>query len=227
MVGPSGPLRGHLPMNGEENPPVFSLLLRGYVLGFAVAASPGPIFFLCVRRTIVQGRLAGLFSGLGVATADGFYAAIATFGVTVVITAFAGGRRPLAVVGGVILVALGASILMARGREAVAASAPNGRGLAWAYVSTLGLTITNVATIVSFAALAATLGVGTRGSLVRPSLVVAGVLLGSATWWCVLVIGASMLRARVTPGVVRGISTFSGLVIAVLGILAVLSAFSG
>ena len=102
-----------------------------------------------------------------------------------------------------------------------------GRGLAWAYVSTLGLTITNPATIISFAALAATLGLGTGGSFVRPALVVVGVLLGSAAWWCILVIGASLLRARLTPQVVGWISTVSGLAIAVLGILAVISAFSG
>jgi threonine/homoserine/homoserine lactone efflux protein len=206
---------------------VFSLLLRGFVLGFAVAASPGPIFFLCVRRTVVEGRLAGLFSGFGVATADGFYASVATFGVTAVTTAFAAGRRPLAVAGGAILIVLGATFLLSRASEARAETSTNGRGAAWAYASTLGLTIANPATIVSFAALAATLGLGTGGSLLRPSLVVAGVLLGSAAWWCVLVLGVSMLRARFTPRVVRGISTVSGLVIAVLGILAVLSAFSG
>jgi len=206
---------------------VFSLLLRGFVLGFAVAASPGPIFFLTVRRTAVKGPVTGLFSGFGVATADAFYAAIATFGVTAVTAAFVAGRRPLAVAGGILLIVLGATILMARGRETTAAPVANGRGAAWAYVSTLGLTITNPATIVSFAALAATLGVGTSGSPVRPSLVVAGVLLGSLAWWCVLVLGVRLLRGRVTPGVVRGISTFSGLAIVVLGILAVLSAFSG
>jgi threonine/homoserine/homoserine lactone efflux protein len=206
---------------------VFSLLLRGFLLGFAVAASPGPIFFLCVRRTLTQGRVTGLLSGLGVATADGFYAVIATFGVAALTTAFVSGRRPLAVVGGVILVLLGARILMERGRAAQAPSSVTGRGLVWAYVSTLGLTITNPATIISFAALAATLGLGTGGSILRPALVVLGVLLGSAAWWCILVIGASTLRARLTPRVVGWISTVSGLAIAVLGILAVISAFSG
>ena len=206
---------------------MFSLLLRGFALGFAIAASPGPIFFLCVRRTLVQGRLAGLFSGLGVATADGFYAAIATFGVAALTTAFVAGRRPLALVGGAVLIALGLRILIERVRSAEPVAAISGRGLAWAYASTLGLTITNPTTIVSFAALAATLGFGTGGSLIRPASVVAGVLLGSAAWWCILVVAASLLRARLTPGVVRGISTFSGLAIAVLGILAVVSAFSG
>ena len=205
---------------------MFSLLLRGFVLGFAIAASPGPILFLCVRRTLLQGRLAGLFSGFGVATADAFYAAIATFGVAALTAAFVSGRRPLAVVGGAVLVGFGLRILFERRREAEAAS-PTGRGLAWAYASTLGLTITNPATIISFAALAATLGFGTGGSFAGPALVVAGVLLGSAAWWCILVLAASLLRARLTPSLVRGISTFSGLAIAVLGILAVISAFSG
>jgi len=207
---------------------VFSLLLRGFALGFAIAASPGPIFFLCVRRTLTQGRLTGLLSGLGVATADGFYAFIATFGVAALTAAFVAGRRPLAVVGGAVLVLLGARILLERRSPAAQpASSPSGRGLARAYVSTLGLTITNPATIVSFAALAATLGLGTGGSLALPALVVVGVLLGSAAWWVVLVIGASALRARLTPAVVAWIGTVSGLAIAVLGILAVLSAFSG
>ncbi|TMF37166.1 MAG: LysE family translocator [Chloroflexi bacterium] len=206
---------------------MFSLLLRGFALGFAIAASPGPIFFLCVRRTLTQGRLTGLLSGFGVATADGFYAAIATFGVAALTAAFVAGRRPLAVLGGAVLVLLGARILMERRQAAQSAAAPTGRGLVWAYLSTLGLTITNPATIVSFAALAATLGLGTGGSLVRPALVVVGVLLGSAVWWCVLVIAASVLRTRLTPAVVGWISTVSGLAIAGLGILAVLSAFSG
>src|SRR5207237_3585360 len=125
--------------------------------------------------------------------------------------AFVAGRRPLAVIGGVILVLLGARLLLERKRTTERAPAVTGRGLAWAYASTLGLTITNPATIISFAALAATLGLGTGGSSVRPTLVVVGVLLGSATWWCVLVVGASLLRARVAARVIRGVSTFRGL----------------
>jgi threonine/homoserine/homoserine lactone efflux protein len=205
---------------------VFSLLLRGFVLGFAVAASPGPIFFLCVRRTLVAGRLTGLFSGFGVATVDAFYAGVATFGVAALTSLFVTGRRPLAIVGGLILVALGLRILRERPRE-VTASPATGRGLLAAYASTVGLTITNPATIVSFAALAATLGLGTSGSWLRPASVTLGVLIGSAAWWCVLVAATSSLRGRLTPPVIRSISTLSGAAIVVLGILAVLSAFSG
>jgi threonine/homoserine/homoserine lactone efflux protein len=204
---------------------VSSVLLRGFALGFAIAASPGPIFFLCLRRTLLRGRLYGLVSGLGVATADGLYAAIASFGFAAVASAVVSGRRPLAVAGGAVLIGLGSRILFDRRLQTSAVPAPTHAGLAWAYLSTLGLTITNPATIISFAALAATLGLGGGTGLARPAALVAGVLLGSAAWWCVLAVAASLLRARVTPAVVRAISTFSGLAIALLGMLAIYSAF--
>jgi len=205
---------------------VSSLLLRGFALGFAIAATPGPIFFLCLRRTLLRGRLYGFVSGLGVATADGLYAAIAAFGFAVVISAVASGRRPFALAGGAVLIGLGLRILFERRDRPAEAPATSGPGLACAYLSTLGLTITNPATIISFAALAATLNLVGGGGPARPAALVGGVLLGSATWWLGLAIGASLLRARLTPAVIRAINTFSGLAIAVLGMLAVYSAFS-
>jgi threonine/homoserine/homoserine lactone efflux protein len=205
---------------------VSSLLLRGLALGFAIAASPGPIFFLCLRRTLLRGRLYGLVSGLGVATADAFYAAIAAFGFAVVVGALAGGRRPFALTGGAVLVVLGLRILFERRDTPAEAPATSGSGLAGAYLSTLGLTITNPATIISFAALSATLSLGAGSGLVRPAALVGGVLVGSAAWWSVLAIGASVLRTRLTPAVIRAVNTLSGLAIAALGMLAVYSAFS-
>jgi threonine/homoserine/homoserine lactone efflux protein len=206
---------------------VFSLLLRGFALGFAVAASPGPIFFLCVRRTLASGRLTGLFSGFGVATVDGFYAAIATFGVSALTSAFVAGRRP-AIIGGAVLMALGARILLERKASSGPGNEPVTKtSLAWAYATTVGLTITNPATILSFAALAAALGLGTSGSLVKPAAVTLGVLCGSAAWWLLLVSATSVLRTRMTPRVLRGLSLFSGAAIVLLGILAAISAVSG
>ena len=45
-------------------------LLRGFILGLAIAAPVGPIGVLCIRRTLAMGRLFGFVSGLGAATAD-------------------------------------------------------------------------------------------------------------------------------------------------------------
>jgi len=203
---------------------VSSLVIRGFLLGFAIAASPGPIFFLCLRRSLVRGRLIGLVSGLGVATADGFYAALAAFGIGAITTVLFGERRWLALAGGVVLVVLGVRTLLERASTSREAAASNGAGFAWAYLSTLGLTITNPATIISFAALAAALGIGISSGLIAPSLLVLGVFAGSASWWLILALVAAALGSRVTPRVVRGISFVSGIAIALLGLIAVVTA---
>ena len=204
-----------------------SLLIRGFAFGFLIAASPGPIFFLCLRRSLVRGRLIGFVSGLGVATADAFYAGLAVFGIAAVLAAaLSGVARWIAVVGGLAIVVIGlrAATSTPSTREATASN--TGAGLVWAYASILGLTITNPATIVSFVALAAALGSGLSGSWTRPALVVAGVGLGSASWWLVLTTLVAALRSRITPAVARAIGLASGLAIAALGALAVIASLT-
>ena len=58
-------------------------------------------------------------------------------------------------------------------------------GLPGAYLSTLGLTLTNPMTILSFAALFVGLGVTGENAL-ESALITLGVFMGSATWWVLL-----------------------------------------
>ena len=79
------------------------LLGRGFVLGFTIAAAVGPISLLVIRRTLAEGRVVGLVSGLGVATADATYGGIAAFGLTAITDLLVGGGRLLGLVGGIFL----------------------------------------------------------------------------------------------------------------------------
>ena len=53
------------------------LFLKGVLIGFSIAAPVGPIGVLCIMRTLNGGRLSGLVTGLGAATADGVYGCVA------------------------------------------------------------------------------------------------------------------------------------------------------
>ena len=63
---------------------LIGFLLKGMLVGVVIAVPVGPVGILCIRRTILDGRLAGLFSGLGAATADSVFGIIAGFGLTVI-----------------------------------------------------------------------------------------------------------------------------------------------
>lgn len=46
------------------------LFLKGLAIGFSIAAPVGPIGVLVIKRTLSQGQVYGLLSGLGAASAD-------------------------------------------------------------------------------------------------------------------------------------------------------------
>jgi len=66
-----------------------TIFLKGILIGFVMAVPVGPIGVMCIRKTLTDGRLRGLMTGLGAATADLLYACVAAFGLTVVSNAIA------------------------------------------------------------------------------------------------------------------------------------------
>ena len=199
-----------------------SYLLRGAVIGFSIAAPVGPIGVLCIRRTLAGGRVAGLLSGLGAATADAVYGVIAAFGLTYVSNILVGYQTWIRLVGGLFLCFLGLKTYLSRPAEGPAHA--EGEGLLGAYVSTLFLTLTNPMTILAFTAVFAGLGIGSAtGDYRAAALLVLGVFSGSAAWWLILSGGVSLFRSKFTPRALGWVNKAAGIVILGFGVLAILS----
>lgn len=198
-----------------------TLFLRGLVLGFTIAAAVGPISLLTIRRTLAHGQVYGLASGLGVAAADGTYAAIAAFGLTAVTSVLVGGRALLGLVGGAFLLVLAWRTMTSRPSEAAAAA--DRPGLAGAFASIYALTMTNPMTILSFAALFAGLGI-TGGGGPGAAVLVAGVFCGSAAWWLVLTSLVSAFRSRISLPMLTWVNRISGAVILAFAVVAIAGA---
>ncbi|MFC2082483.1 LysE family translocator [Candidatus Bipolaricaulota bacterium] len=200
-----------------------TFLLRGLVIGFSIAAPVGPIGVLCIRRTLADGRVSGLVSGLGAATADAIYGCVAGFGLTFISSFLVSQQTWLRIIGGLFLCYLGLRTLLKRSSDQPAAD--RARGILGAFASTFFLTLTNPMTIISFAAIFAGLGLaGAAGSYMSASILVLGVFLGSAAWWLLLSTGFSLFRSKFNPQSMQWVNRISGAVITGFGLLALASA---
>jgi threonine/homoserine/homoserine lactone efflux protein len=201
-----------------------TFLVKGAVIGFSLAAPVGPIGLLCIRRSLAEGRVVGLVTGLGAATADASYGAIAAFGLTAVSAFLVSQKMWLGLFGGVFLCYLGVRVFTAA-PASTAAKTAHGGGLAGAYASTFVLTLTNPMTILSFIPVFAGLGLGLAPDAAAAASVVAGVFLGSALWWLLLSNGVALLfRHRVDETWMRSVNRVSGAMIFAFGLYALASA---
>ena len=199
-----------------------SIVLRGLLLGFSIAAPVGPIGVLCIRRTLADGRATGFATGMGAATADACYGAVAGLGLSFIMTVLIGQLFWIRLIGGLFLCYLGVRTALSRPAERAALA--SGSGLLRAYLSTLMLTFTNPMTILSFVAVFAGLGIGlSTGSYSSVALLIGGVFAGSALWWFLLSGGVSLLRRRVTPNMLVWVNRVSGGIILAFGIVALAS----
>ena len=196
----------------------FGILLRGFIIGISIAAPVGPIGILCIRRTLAEGRLSGFLSGLGAATADMVYGAIAAFGLSAIMGLLTGQADSLRLFGGIFLVYLGIRTIFSK--PTTDSTIGKAGGMLSAYLSTLVLTLTNPMTILSFLAIFA--GVLTEGGEKSPYFLVAGVFTGSAVWWLGLSLGVGMIRRQLDARGMTWINRISGAVILIFAIVILL-----
>jgi threonine/homoserine/homoserine lactone efflux protein len=195
-------------------------LIRGLSVGFSIAAPVGPIGVLCIRRTLAEGRVSGIVSGLGAASADAIYGCIAGFGLAWISNLLIGQQVWLRLIGGVFLGTLGLKIFWAEPAKEGASARKSLRG---AYGSTFFLTLANPMTILSFAAIFAGLGLaGSGGNYASAGVMVLGVFLGSTLWWLILSGGVGAFRGKVSPRGLRWVNRISGVIILWLGLFVLL-----
>src|SRR5688572_3055711 len=161
---------------------ILALFLKGLVIGFVIAAPVGPINIMCVRRTIVHGRLAGVVSGIGSALADTILGAIAIFGMAFLADVLLEERFWLALGGAIFLAVLGVRSLTKPPPKLVSARDPT--SLLGDFTSSLVLTLSNPITILSFFGVFAAFGVHPDGQIGPEDwAALLGVFAGAMVWW--------------------------------------------
>ena len=196
-----------------------ALFIKSLLLGFAIAAPLGPIGALCISRTLDRGFWAGMVGGLGTALADALYATLAALGFATFAALLTQIDSPMRLLGGAFMIWLGWRSISSRpspGAARIGASDLLGTMLA-----TFMLTLTSPLTIVSFTAIFAGLGLANDARNGGAVMVVAGIFLGSLTWWALLSGGVALAHKRLPASFAIWVARISGAVLIGFGALAI------
>lgn len=203
-------------------------LFKGMLVGLMVSIPLGPMGVLIIQKTLHKGALSGFIAGMGAASADFFYASLAAFGLGFVINVIQTHELLLQIIGGIFLIVIGLKIYFdnpIRQIHRKRSGRVSRKGLLGDYVSLFFLTVSNPITIVVFMAVFAGMSVFTENSsLLGELFVVLGILLGGGVWWYTLSTLVNIFRKKFRLRVLVTINKVSGLVIAILGALVILSA---
>jgi arginine exporter protein ArgO len=196
-------------------------LIKGIIIGAAIAFPVGPIGILCLRRLLLQGPLMGIASGFGAATADVLFAIAALFSLgflSTYLTQFAFASR---LASSILLSILGIVILSSKPPQAIATKSP--LNILESYITTLFLTLANPIIILTLIFLFAAVGIEHElDRLSELMLTATGVFIGSALWWIILGILSAYFRPNISHATFKRINQFSGIAIMSFGILTLL-----
>lgn len=204
----------------------FEILIKGVALGFLASIPLGPIGIICIQRTLSKGRWSGFFSGLGAASADTFVAIIAGLGLSFVINFIKSNSNILILLGGILLLFLGARIFYKSPVKQVRERKMNKNNLYTDYLSVLILTLSNPIAVFVFIA------VFTGLNLVKGShnfffniLIFLGIFIGASLWWFSLTSVVNVYRAKFRLKNLWWLNKITGAIIFAFGIAALLSVF--
>ncbi|HUA46424.1 MAG TPA: hypothetical protein VMA77_14435 [Solirubrobacteraceae bacterium] len=176
----------------------------GLIAGLAVAMQVGAVSLLLIEAAVVSGRRAGVAAGMGVATVDFGFAAVAAAASGVAGAALARYAPEIRVAGALVSAVVAVYGLATFSREGGPPAAPAVTGAPrLLYARFVAITAVNPLTIASFAAVAAALSLGGPGAAAAFAV---GAGAASAGWHLMLTLAAGQAGRWISPRVRRGLA---------------------
>jgi threonine/homoserine/homoserine lactone efflux protein len=198
--------------------------ILGFIAGFMVAAPVGAASMLIVRRAFDSGFAGAFAVGLGAATGDAVFGALALAGVGTVLGFVATHDVELRLIGGLFLLAA-AVVSWRKPARRAAVAPPAGRAtLAGGIAAGFVLTITNPITPAAFIMVFAALGLGEGHPRLEAASLMLGVYAGAIAWMGGLAWAASHARQRMTDRFLWKAGLWTSGLLAVCGVYAIGSA---
>lgn len=203
------------------------IIIKGLFIGFLSSAPMGPVGMLCIQRTLNEGKRHGLFTGLGAVAGDmliALLAIVAALGLGFNTDFIKQHEGPLKVVGSLVLIVFG--YIVYRKNPSKNLTKLNEKSMSYwrVFISSLILTISNIATLFLYIALFA------RFNVIDPDkhfgydlITILFIGVGAFLWWLLVTYIVNKLRKRFN---LRGLQIFNkiiGLLLIGLGIAGIIT----
>lgn len=200
--------------------------LKAILIGLAASIPLGPLGIMCIQKALSKGRWAGFAVGLGSSIVDVFYAAIALFSVSFISDFLDRNRIWVMLVGGIIILLIGLQIAMKnpikdlqQSKTTPVSSSRHVKEVLRGFLMTISNPGALVLMLGLFAFFGLDMGAGYRAPAVL--VVLAGIFLGTASWWFLLASGISLFRKRFRLRQMLIINRISGIIIALIGLASI------
>ena len=204
-------------------------LVQGFIVGIGASIPLGPLGILCVQKTLSKGRNSGLITGLGSAASDTFYAGISLLGLAFIQNLIKEQKDWIMLIGGIIIVLIGIKIYLTNPLKQVKQNNGNKKRLE-DFFEAFFMTITNPGAIFLIIGLFAVVGIDvTSGETSKFKIfsILWGVFGGATFWWFILSTTINVFRKKFRLKQLIMVNKVSGIIIAVLGIISVISGAFG
>lgn len=176
-----------------------NLLWKGVLTGMAVSIPLGPLGILCIQRTVNRNWKSGIFSGIGIATADTLYAVIAGFSLSIIIDFIRQYELYFKLFGLFVLVILGIYIFRSNPTQQIQAYKRRGSSHLQDFFTTFLVTLSNPLSVFVFIAIFTSNSIVLQFSKpLEALLTIGGIFTGSVIWWIFLTGLANRFRHKFT-----------------------------
>src|SRR5262249_23897909 len=216
---------------------ITELVANAVLMGLILALPTGPVGILCLRRTLVGGRRAGLVSGAGACLADLVYVVVVRVGLTPVQQLISARRFALQMLAGSIVVGAGYRIIVRQPAGQAVAQVGNLRHAprfarainaepsrhAGLFTSAFLLSVTNPTLLLSIPALFAVMHFPASPNVLTVLMSVLSIFAGSMAWWSTVTSFLDRSSANISDQAIRRASTLAGVALIVLGLISISS----
>lgn len=200
-------------------------VLKGVMIGLGVAMPVGPCCLLCLNYAMTRGFRIAIAAAIGTSIADALFALCAILGVEWMGAWLVEHGVLFCLVSALFLVYLGIVALRAEPPKEMKPADQTGGKLRAAMILFL-MTLANPMTIITYATLIGSMGVGfMMGSSGVTGWVVLGVFLGSIGWWALVTGFVSRFRHKLTPAWIGRLRRLGGSALLVFAALSLMRAF--